>query len=132
MRAYPIELRERAVAAIDSGMSKWAVHKTFKVSRSTLDDWLRLRDEAGSLEAVTYQHGPKPAIADDEQTRAFFGEHSYKTLAELCELWLKRTGQAVSDVTMSKTLKRLGYTHKKRATSTENATKPNAGHSWRS
>ena len=126
MRAYPVELRERAVAAIDSGMSKWAVHKLFKVSRSTLDDWLRLRDETGSLEAVPYQHGPEPAIADDEQTRDFFDEHRYKTLAQLCKLWLEQTGQSVSDVTMSKTLKRLGYTRKKRATSTENETKPHA------
>ena len=126
MRAYPVELRERAVAAIDSGMSKWQVHKTFKVSRSTLDDWLRLREETGSLEAVPYQHGPAPAIAEGERARAFFDMHRYKTLAQLCELWLARTGQQVSDVTMSKTLKRLGYTRKKRATSTESGTRPSA------
>ena len=126
MRAYPVELRERAVAAVDGGMSKWAVHKLFRVSRSTLDDWLRLRDETGGLAAVPYQHGPEPAITDDEQTRAFFDKHRYKTLAQLCELWLEQTGQGVSDVTMSKTLKRLGYTRKKRATSTGNETTPSA------
>lgn len=121
--AYSVDLRERALAAIDRGMSKWEVHKTFKVSRTTLDDWLKLREETGSLADRKYRHGPKPAIADTAENQAFFDEHEHKTLAQLCDLWFKKTGQRVSDVTMSKTLKRLGYTRKKRATVTKNEMK---------
>lgn len=113
--AYPIELRERALAAIDAGMSKWEAHQTFKVSRSTLDDWLKLRKRNGSLEPVKYRRGPKPVIINSKENDLFFEEHQHKTLAQLCELWFKKTGQRVSDVTMSKTLKRFGYTRKKRA-----------------
>jgi len=114
--AYPIELRERALSAIDSGMRKWKVHKTFKVSRTTLDDWLKLREEKASLEPVSYRRGPKPVIADTQENQAFFEKHAHKTLAQLCDLWLKERGTRVSDVTMSKALKRFGYTRKKRAT----------------
>jgi transposase len=119
--AYPIELRERVVAAIDSGMSKGKAHQTYKVSRSTIDDWLELRQKHGCLRATTnYQRGPKPAIEDNEASRAFFEKHNLKTLAELCELWFEEKGQKLSIETMSKTLKRFAYTRKKRATVIKN------------
>lgn len=119
--AYRVELRERALAAIDKGMSKWEVHKTFKISRSTIDDWLNLREEKGTIVAQTdYKRGPKPAIADTAETESFFEEHKHKTLAQLCALWFQKTGKRVSDVTMSKTLRRLGYSRKKRATVIKN------------
>ena len=72
---------------------------------------------------MTYRRGPKPAIADTAEHQAFFEEHAHKTLAQLCKLWFAKTGQRVSDVTMSKTLKRLGYTRKKRAPFTKNEMK---------
>ena len=121
--AYSVDLRERALAAIDSGMSKWEAHKTFKVSRTTLDDWLQLREESGSLEPIAYRRGPKPTIADTAEHQAFFDKHEHKTLAQLCDIWFKKTGHRVSDVSMSKTLKRLGYTRKKRAIVTKNEMK---------
>ena len=130
--AYPIELRERALAAIDGGMTKWEAHKTFKVSRTTLDDWLQLREERGSLKAISYRRGPEPAIADNEENRSFFEKHQHKTLAQLCDLWFKKTGQRVSDVTISKTLKRFAYTRKKRRTVIKNEMSQNAGLIWSS
>lgn len=112
---HPIELRTRVLAAIDDGMSKWKAHQTFKVSRSTIDDWLKLRAETGSIEAKKdYRRGPKPAIEDTEETRLFFETYQHKTLLQLCALWLKQYGVSLSDVTMSKTLKRFGYTRKKK------------------
>lgn len=118
---YPIELRERAIAALDSGMSKWQVHKTFNISRSTLDHWLKRREATGSLAASTaYRRGPEPAIDDREATREFIEAHKEQTLAQMCEAWQAQTGQRVSDVTMSHTLKRLGYSRKKRVTVTTN------------
>ena len=121
---YPIELRERVLGAIDEGMSKWKAHQTFKVSRSTINDWLKLREETGSLEANTsYRRGPKPAIEDTEENRAFFEEHKYKTLEQMRKAWFEKAGEWFSDVTMSKTLKRFGYTRKKRVTFIKSAVK---------
>ncbi len=114
--SYGIDLRERALGAIDRGMSKWEVHKTFQISRTSLDDWLKLRETTGKLNDASYCHGPKPTIAQTVENQAFFEEHEHKTLAQLCDLWFNKTGERVSDVTMSKTLKRLGYTRKKSPT----------------
>jgi len=91
---YTIELRKRVVEAIDEGMSKWQAHQTFKVSRSTIDDWLKLREETSSLAAnKSYRRGPKPAIEDSKASRAFFEKHKFKTLAELSDAWFEETGK---------------------------------------
>lgn len=118
--AYSKDLRERAIGAIDDGKSKSEVHRIFKVSRTTLDQWIKLREETGSLADISYHHGPKPVIADTARSHEFFEEHSDATLAQLCQSWFKHTGVRVSDVTMSKSLKRLGYTRKKRPIVIEN------------
>lgn len=107
---YPTELRERALAALDEGMSKWQVHKVFKISRPALDAWLKRRQETGSFQAITsYRRGPAPAIEDNEASRRFLEAHQHQTLAQMCQAWQAQTGQQLSDVTMSKTLRRLGY-----------------------
>lgn len=119
---YGEELRLRALAAFDEGMSKWQVHKTFKIARTTLDAWLKLRETSGGVQATTHYHrGLQPVILDNAENQAFFETYKYKTLAQLCEAWLEKTGIRVSDVTMSKALKRLGYTRKKRASTTKSA-----------
>ena len=69
---YSQDLRLRALAALDKGMSKTNVHQTFKISRSTLDDWPKLRSETGKVEANTaYRRGPAPALSDNPALRAF-------------------------------------------------------------
>lgn len=123
---YPIELRERVLEAIDQGMSKWEAHQTFNVSRSTINDWLKLREETGSLVANTnYQRGPKRAIEDNEENRKFFEKYHLKTLEEMRTAWFEDKGEWLSDVTMSKTLKRFGYTRKKRPIFTKSEMKKN-------
>jgi transposase len=119
---YSQELRLRVLAAIDKGISKTKAHQQFKVSRSTIDDWLKLREKTGKVEATTeYLRGPAPAIADSPEVRDFIEEHQNSTLGQLAEVWFAAQGQRLSTVTFSKTLKRLGYTRKKRVTSTKNA-----------
>ncbi len=64
-KPYSQDLRVRVLAAIDSGMSKMAVHTTFRISRSTINDWLALRAAQGHLRPrVPVQRGLHPSIAD--------------------------------------------------------------------
>jgi transposase len=117
---YSQDLRKRVLGAWDKGISKTKVHQQFKVSRSTVDDWLKLRAESGKTEATTdYRRGPAPALADSPELRDFIEQHQNSTLGQLAEGWFAARGQRLSTVTFSKTLKRLGYTRKKRAISTE-------------
>ena len=112
---------------MDNGLSKTKVHRQFKVSRSTVDDWLKLRAATGKAEATTdYQRGPSPALGDSLELRGFIEEHKENTLDQLAEAWFKARGQRLSAVTFSKTLKRLGYTRKKRAISTKNVRRQHA------
>lgn len=72
------------VVAVDGGMSKWGVHQTFGVSRTTIDDWLKLRAETGGVKAKTdYYRGRAPMVADTRELRAFLVAHEGKTLAQL-------------------------------------------------
>lgn len=119
---YSQDLRMRVLAELDKGISKTKVHEQFKVSRSTVDDWLKLRAETGKAEATTdYRHGPAPALGDSLELRVFIEQHKGNMLDHLAEAWFKAQGQRLSVVTFFKTLKRLGYSRKKRAISTENA-----------
>lgn len=46
---YTLELRTRALAFLDSGRSRKEVCEVFKISRKTLYNWTRLRQETGEL-----------------------------------------------------------------------------------
>ena len=84
------DLRTRVLAALDKGMSKTKVHRQFKVSRSTVDDWLKLRAATGKVEATTdYRRGPASALADSSELRAFTETHKGNTLGELTDAWFK-------------------------------------------
>lgn len=124
---YSEDLRQRVLAALDGDMSKWGVHQTFGVSRSTIDDWLKLRAETGGVKAKTdYYRGQAPMVADTPELRAFLAAHGGKTLAQLVAAWEAEQGQRVSVKTFHKTLQRLRYTSKKSATATANRT-PTSG-----
>jgi len=48
-KPYSEDLRLRVLSALDGGMSKMKAHQSFSVSRSTIDDWLKLRERTGSV-----------------------------------------------------------------------------------
>ena len=114
-KAYGIELRERVVEAIEKGMSKSQAHRTFKVSRSTIDDWLVLKAKTGSLAAQTkYQRGPTPVMADNAGNRSFIERHKHKTLEQMALAWQQeKGGKLLSRESLRTSLKRLGYSHKR-------------------
>jgi transposase len=67
MKAYSKDLRLRVLAAVDWGMPRAQVAKTFGVSVSTIKRYLRLRSETGDVQ-------PKPiAQADPRASRAQTG-----------------------------------------------------------
>ena len=122
--AYSHDFRLHILAGFDGGMSKKAIHQTFGVSRSTLDDWLKRRQDTGEVKAITtYTRGPKPAIADLKAFEQFAQRHSSSTLRQMAVAWQQQTGQSLSRNTFSLTLKRLGWTRKKRASCTRSATR---------
>lgn len=124
---YSEDLRLRVLAAIDSGMSKMAAHKTFGISRSTIDDWLLLRETTGSVQAnTTYQRSKPPTLQDKPEVHAFLKRHQHSTQEQMALAWQEETGQRLTAMTFCNALRRLGYTRKKRAISTVSEKKNSA------
>lgn len=108
---YSDDLRQKVLDAIDSGYRKSHISRLFNLSRNTIDLWLKRREETGSLSAICdYQRGPQGKIADLEQFRAFATEHGHLTQKGMAAQW----HEPISDYAISKALRRIGFTRKKR------------------
>ena len=108
--AYDVDLRLKAVAAVDRGERKSQVSRMFAISRNTLDCWLKQREESGSLAPRPYiQRGPAPKINDLDAFRRFVEANGHLTQQQMADAW----PEAISDRTISKMLKRIAFTRKK-------------------
>lgn len=108
--SYSYDLRTKVINAIDGGMRKTQASRIFKISRNTIDTWLKKREETGDYQAkVRYQQGYNPKITDLEQFQQFVQVNGSKTQAEMAEAW----PELISDRTIGKALKKIGYTRKK-------------------
>ena len=107
--AYSIDLREKAVSTIDRGGKKSHVCRTLNISRNMLDQWLKRREEKGSLVLEEYRRGPKPKITDLAAFQAFAEANGHLTQKEMTEKWVK----PVSPVLIREALRKINFTRKK-------------------
>ena len=117
MRAYSMDLRERVLAAVDRGTPRKEIVRTLGVSEPTIRRYLRLRRETGSVAPKPYPERPFSIGQNVEQRRALWKqlqEHNDATLEKHCHLWERKQGVRVSISTMSRVIRRLGWTLKKR------------------
>ncbi len=115
MKAYSKDLRLRVLAAVDRGMPRREVARTFGLSVSTIKRYLKLRHQTGGVEARPIPGPPahKREILE-EVLPAQVQRNPDLTLAEHCELLEDERGLGVSTATVSRTLKSLGLPLKKR------------------
>ena len=107
---YSYDLRKKVIDAIDEGMSKTEASQIFRMSRNTINLWLRKREETGDYKAeIGYQKGYNPKITDLEKFEKFAQVHGSLTQKEMAEKWREK----ISDRTIGKALKKLNYTRKK-------------------
>ena len=117
MNAYSKDLRLKALGALDRGLPRKEAAKTFGVSLATLKRWLKRRREGEDL-APKPSPGRTPRIlATREQRRALWGQleaNDDATLERHCELWEgEHRGGGVSVATMSRAVRKLGWSRKK-------------------
>ncbi len=122
---YSVDLRERVLQAIDGGLSKLAAHRTFDVSRPTIDRWLKLRAETGSL-APRAPRRLRARQLEGAAFEAFAQRQAHATLPEMAQAWQQETGATLSTMSFSKALCRLGWTRKKRVGGIRSVTKRRA------
>ena len=111
-----IDLRKRIITAIDEGMNIDNASALFKVSQRVIYQWLDLRKEYNSLAPKSgYQKGHSHKIKDLDVFKKFVDENKYCTISEMKSKWLELTSQKISNTTIQRTLKKIGYTFKKKA-----------------
>ena len=114
MKAYSVDLREKIVAAVRRGMSKAQVALTFGVGDTSVKRYVKLAEEGKPL---------TPGKASGKQSK--LGESGMRLLEEdlrarptvshrrRAEYLFKLVGVKVSESTICRAIKRLGYTRKK-------------------
>jgi transposase len=116
MNAYSLDLRLKVLDAVDRGIPRKEAVRTFGVSMPTLERYLRRRREGVGLDPGR-SLGRTPSIcANVEQRHALWvqlEENAEATLERHCELWERERKVKVSVPTMSRAVRKLGWTFKK-------------------
>jgi transposase len=123
MNAYSEDLRRKIVEAVERGMPKIEAARAFGVGISSVKRYVATYREGRSL-APKKRPGSKPKL--DEGARklleANLEEHSEATLPQRREFLQRVCGVSVSDSTVSRMLRRMGWTRKKDRWERQNAT----------
>jgi len=115
MKAYSQDLRERVVRAVDQGYKRTDIIKLFGVSRATIKRYLKQRSETGNLCRKPIPGRPlKKSAPLQAGLVAQLEAHSDATLEMHCDLWEQTSGVRVSTSTMSRAIRRVGWTRKKK------------------
>ena len=121
MKAYPVELRERVVAAVDRGEGSWAATAArFRVSVGFVGKLLRQRRRTGSIEPRRGWTGSPPAL--DERALGRLRTAVLADPAATLDELRRRARLSCSRPTVFRYLKRLGFSRKKSRWSLRNAT----------
>jgi transposase len=127
MGIYSKDLRIRAVAAVERGIPRREVVRTFSISLTSLKRWLRMRREGKDLSPGVSTGRRRRILSTLEEKKLLWGqleENDDATLERHCELWERKTGTRVSISAMSRAIReKLGWTYKKRHWVPPNATK---------
>jgi transposase len=123
MNAYSEDLRKKIVEAIERGMPKGEAARAFGVGISSVKRYIAMAREGKSL-APKKRPGSKPKL--DQGTRrlleADLEERPAATLPQRREFLGRVAGVEVSESTVSRALKRLGWSRKKDRWERRNAT----------
>ena len=114
MNAYSEDLRKKIVQALERGTTKSEAARAFGVSRSSVKRYAKLAEQGRPL-APKKRPGSKPKM--DERARrlleADLEERPAATLSERRKYLGRVASLSVSESTVSRMLRRLGWSRKK-------------------
>jgi transposase len=119
MKPYSLDLRERVIATIDEGeMPRRLIAQIFRVSYIWIKKILRQRRNLGHFAPLDHGGGQKRSLTEESLAllRRTVLEKPDSTLEELRQIIDARTHQKVSISTISRELKRLNFSRKKKDT----------------
>ena len=113
MKPYSEDLRRSIVRAVEGGMSKSAAARLFGVSLSSIKRYARIAQRGVSL--TPKKGGGRPPKTDQTTEKLLeedVKEHPAATVSERRRFLEHATGTALSDSTVKRLLKRLGFSSK--------------------
>jgi len=115
MRAYSTDLKERLVRAVAEGQPMREAARRFNVCVNTVKRAVVQERETGSLARKPIPGCPRRIGAELETAlRARLEAAPDATVLEHCAWWAEHYGQQLSEATMWRAMRRLGWTQKKR------------------
>jgi transposase len=115
MKAYSLDLRTRVVHAVGAGQRRADVAQRFQVGLATVQRWVSQQAATGSLAPKPIPGRPRRiGPAEQAALRAQVTAQPDATLAEHCAQWAQAQGVALSQATMCRALRQLGWSRKKR------------------
>jgi transposase len=114
-KPYSLDLRERVVAALESGLSTAQAGARFSIGKSTAGTWGRLKRSQGDVRPAK-QGKPRGSVLDPHEAFILgaLREKPDTTLEEIVERLAAERGVRVVWTAVWKFLDRRGQTHKKR------------------
>jgi transposase len=114
MNAYSEDLRKKIVEALGRGATKSEAARTFGISRSSVKRYAKLADEGRPL-APKKRPGLKPKLGQAARRllEEDLEERPAATLRQRREFLRAAAGVPVSESTVSRELRRLGWSRKK-------------------
>ena len=114
MKAYSEDLRKKIVEAVERGMPKIEAARTFGVGISSVKRYVATYREGRPL-TPKKRPGSKPKLDEgaNKLLEANLEDHPEATLPQRREFLRRVCGVSVSDSTVSRMLKRMGWTRKK-------------------
>ena len=113
VKAYSEDLRAKVLEAVDRGMPKSEAARAFGVSRSSVKRYAAARREGRPLTPKKHP-GSKPKL--DERARklleADVEERPTITLKDRCRFLKQMVGVSVSESTLSRLLRKMGFSPK--------------------
>jgi transposase len=114
MRAYSTDLRERIVRVVAEGRPMREAARRFGVSVSAVKQYLVRQEQTGSLAPTPIPGCPRRIGPEQEAVLlARLEAEPDATVLEHCAWWAEHQGQPLSEATMWRAMRRLGWTHKK-------------------
>ncbi len=114
MNAYSEDLRKKIVEAVEKGMPKSEAARVFGVGISSVKRYVATYREGRTL-APKKRPGSKPKLDEDARRllEADLEEHPEATLPQRREFLRRVCAVSVSDSTVSRMLRRMGWSRKK-------------------
>ena len=121
MRAYPQDLRQQVLRAVDEGISRVQIMDLFQVSRATIKRYLKQRRETGTvLPRPIPGRPPKKGAALQMGVQELLEAHPEASQQDYCQWWEAEHGMRVSRASMSRAIHALGWVRKQERSTTQN------------